>query len=226
MGLKRWRFETAPTLIEYVHDEHSACRWHLRGHMLSYISVIMVTTLMIRAIYFKWIIISGRLYLVRTMMRPLTDILPNENGWRGMSYRRLFCVSFSPCVSPPHRHFTSLSFGSILESQVRSSQVLPFQCTTARLGILREVSENVRDTQSQLCFYWIMMNLLQQFDAVYHSQLSSCSACLRYSAALDYQCLWGVDREWRKLCDAPLIQITALSFQIKYDDWNSYLTRW
>lgn len=42
--------------------------------------MIMVTTLMIRAIYFKWVIISGRLYLMM-VMRALTDILPGGNRW-------------------------------------------------------------------------------------------------------------------------------------------------
>lgn len=147
--------------------------------------------LMIRAIYSKWVIISGRLYLVM-VMRALTDILPSGNRWRWWATEVCYhcALPFSPCVSPPHRHFTSLSFGSIYESQVRSSQVLPFCRTTACLGILKEGSGNVLVTQSLLCFffhffYWIMKNLWWQLDLVYHFQQGSCSACLRYSAALE-----------------------------------------
>ncbi len=45
----------------YAYYKHSVCWRHLSSHMLGYISVIMVTMLMIRAIYFKWVIISGTL---------------------------------------------------------------------------------------------------------------------------------------------------------------------
>lgn len=46
-------------------------------------------------------------------------------------------LPFTPGVSPPHRHFTSLSSGSIYKSQVRSSQVLQSRHTTVTLGILK-----------------------------------------------------------------------------------------
>lgn len=69
--------------------------------MLGYISTIMVTMLMIRAIYFKWVIIGGRLHLAMAM-RALTDILPSGNSLAMMSCRSAPAIvcSHSPLVSP------------------------------------------------------------------------------------------------------------------------------
>ena len=159
----------------YAYYKHSVCWWHPSSHMLGYISMIMVTMLMIRAIYFKWVIISGRLYLVM-VMRALTDILPSGNRWWWWATEVCYysVLSFSPCVSPPHRRFTSLSFGSIYESQVRSSQVLPFRRTTARLGILKEDSGNVLVTQSLRC---VFIELWRIYD-------SNLIWCITFSSAL------------------------------------------
>lgn len=143
-----------PHTYAYIYYKYSVCWWHLSSHMLGYISTIMVTMLMIRAIYFKWVIISGRLYLMM-VMRALTDILPGGNRWWWWATEVCYysALSFSPRVSPPHRRFTSLSFGSIFESQVRSSQVLPFRRTTTSPGILREDSGNVLVTQRLCCVF-------------------------------------------------------------------------
>lgn len=73
-----------------------------------------------------------------------------------MSYRSvlLLCAS-SPCVSPLHCRLTSLSSGSIFESQVRSSQVLPFRHTTMCLWILKEDTGNVLVRQSLHSIFFI-----------------------------------------------------------------------
>lgn len=143
--------------------------------MRGYISMIMDMMLMIRAIYFKWVIIRGRLYL-GMVMRALTDILPSGNRWRwwATEVRYYSGLSFSPCVFTPHRRFTSLSFGSISESQVRSSQVLPFRRTTACLGILKEDSGNVLVTQSLCC---VFIELWRIYD-------SNLIWCITFSEAL------------------------------------------
>lgn len=52
-----------PHMHTFAYYKHSARWWHLSSHMPGYTSMIMVSTLMIRAIYFKWVIIGGRLYL-------------------------------------------------------------------------------------------------------------------------------------------------------------------
>lgn len=159
----------------YAYYKHSACLRHPSSHMLGYISTIMVTILMIRAIYFKWVIISGRLYLVM-VMRALTDILQSGNrSWWWATEECYYCVlSFSPCVSVPHCCFTSLSFASIYESQVRSSQVLPFCRTTACRGILKEDSGNVLVTQSLCC---VFIELWRIYD-------SNLIWCITFSKAL------------------------------------------
>lgn len=146
--------------------------------MPGYISMIMVAMLMIRAIYSKWVIISGRLYLVM-VMRALTDILPSGNRWWWWATEVCYycALPFSPCVSPPHRRFTSLSFGSIYESQVRSSQVLPFCRTTACLGILKEGSGNVLVTQSLCCVCVFFIELWRIYD-------SNWIWCITFSKAL------------------------------------------
>lgn len=141
-----------PHILTYY--KHSVCWWQVSSHALGYISMIVVTMLMIRAIYFKWVIISGRRYLMM-VMRSLRDIWPGGNRWwwwaREVSYYS--AISFSSFVSPPHCHLASFSFGSILESQVRSSQVLPFHHTTASLRILKEDSGNVLVTQRLCCIF-------------------------------------------------------------------------
>lgn len=138
----------------YTNYKYSVWWWHLSSPTLVHISVIMVTMLMIRAIYFKWVIISGRLYLVM-VMRALTDILPSGNGWWWWATEACCysALSFSPRVSPPHCRFTFLSFGSIFKSQVRSSQVLPFRRALMCLEILREDVGNVLVTQSLRCVF-------------------------------------------------------------------------
>lgn len=175
--LPKWVFRGPHTLPVHTHIyyKHSVCWWHLSSHMLGYISMIMVTMLMIRAIYFKWVIISGRLYLVM-VMRALTDILLSGNRWWwwATEVRYYSALSFSPCVSPPHRHFTSLSFGSIFESQVRSSQVPPFRRTTACPGILKEGSGNALVTQSLCC---VFIELWRIYD-------SNLIWCITFSEAL------------------------------------------
>lgn len=162
------------------------------------------------------------------VMRALTDVLPSGNRWWWWATEVCYysALLFSPCVSPAHLRFTTLSFGSIFESQVRSSQVLPFRRTTACLGILKEDSGNVLVTQS-LCCVFIELWRIYDSNLIWCITFSSALVLhvLRYSAALEYLSLWGVGREQSMPCDAPLIPITALSLQRKYDDSNSYLTR-
>lgn len=77
-------------------------------------------------------------------------------GWRWWAAEVCHhCVLALPArVSPPHRRFTSLSFASIYESRVRSSQVLPFRSTTALLGILKDHSwKRIGYTKSVLFFF-------------------------------------------------------------------------
>lgn len=83
---------------------------------------------------------------------------------------------------------------------------------------------NVLVTHSPCCFflfphfiffYWIMKNLWLRFDLVYHFRRNSCSACFRYSAALERLSLWGVGREQSTLWDAARLLITALTLQRK-----------
>lgn len=80
-------------------------------------------------------------------------------GWRWWAAEVCqHCVLSLPArVSPPHRCFTSLSFASIYESRVRSSQVLPFRCTTALLGILKDDSwKRISYTKSVLVFFFLL----------------------------------------------------------------------
>lgn len=144
-----------PHMRTFAYYKHSARWWHLSSHMLGYTSMIMVSTLMIRAIYFKWVIIGGR--LPWRWRWGLWQIYCRVGiGWRWWAAEVCHhCVLALPArVSPPHRRFTSLSFASIYESRVRSSQVLPFRCTTALLGILKDDSwKRIGYTKSVLFFF-------------------------------------------------------------------------
>lgn len=109
------------------------------------------------------------------------------------------CLSTSSSL-----HLFVLWFNFRITSQEQSSAAIPPHDGVSR-NTKRRQWKRISYTKSVLCFYWIMKNLWQQFDLVYHFQLGSCSACLRYSAALEYLALWGVGGEQSMLCDAPLI---------------------
>lgn len=91
-------------------------------------------------------------------------------GWRWWAAEVCHhCVLSLPArVSPPHCRFTSLSFASIYESRVRSSQVLPFRCTTALLGILKDDSWNrISYTKSVLVFFFIELWRIHDSDLIW-----------------------------------------------------------
>lgn len=118
----------------YAYYKHSVCWWHPSSHMLGYISMIMVTMLMIKAIYFKWFIISGRLYLVM-VMRALTDILPNGNRWWWWATEVCYYSAFilSLCLSTSSSlHLFVLWFNFRITSQEQSSAAIPLHNGVSR----------------------------------------------------------------------------------------------
>lgn len=129
--------------------QHSVCRWHPSSHMLGYISAIMVAMLMIRAICFKWVIISGRLPCDGD--EGFDRYMPSGNRWRWWATEAsCYCVlSRSPCVSSTSSslHLFVLWFNFQITG-VRSSQVLPVCRTTARPWIPKEDSGTVWDEVS------------------------------------------------------------------------------
>lgn len=150
-----------PHIHIYAYYKHSVCRWHPSSHMLGYISMIMVTMLMIRAIYFKWVIISGRLYLV-IVMRALTDILPCGNRWWWWATEVCYCSALSIlslCLSTSSSlHLFVLWFNLRITSQEQSSAAIPPHDGVSR-NTKRRQWKCISYTKSVLCFYWIMKNL-------------------------------------------------------------------
>lgn len=134
-----------------------------------------------------------------------------------MSHRSVPLYSalpFTARVSPPHRRFTSLSFGSIFESQVRSSQVPPFRRTTASLGILKDGGGGSALVTQRLRCVFFSLNY-EAFMITIWSGVSLAARLLflhvlRYSVRHSRIRLFGeLAGEQSVLCDAPLIPITA-----------------
>lgn len=113
-----------------------------------------------------------------------------EREWEMMMSHRsvlLFCAFIlSLCLSTSlSLHLFVLWFNFWITSQEQSSAAIPVHSDVPRKSKRRHW-KCISNTKSALCFYWIMKNLWWQFDLVHHFQLSSCSACLRYSEALEY----------------------------------------
>lgn len=124
--------------------------------MLGYISVIMVTMLMIRAIYFKWVIIGGRLYLAMAM-RALTDILPSGNRLAMMSCRSappLCALAPHPCLpTSSSLHLFVLCFNLRMPCQEQSSAAIPPHNSAPRNTKRRQLGMYNSYTKSVLFFF-------------------------------------------------------------------------